>query len=157
MQNQQYRVLITSSREFTDSKRIFDFVEKHQDKISLIVTGKTQGAETFVVDAAEKLGIPYLTVPAKWYNNGVMDKGAGLRRNAKMVDNVDRVVAYMSPSSRGTANTIQLAKMKKKEVFIIQFDPATQPKTLKDSLNQEGEKVDFAPKKASNSPVIQDF
>ena len=86
------------------------------DFITKIVSGGAKGADSLGVDFAENNNISTLTFPAEWNKYG---KRAGYLRNQTIVDNCDMVLAFWDGQSRGTADTINKAKIAKKPTFII--------------------------------------
>ncbi len=118
------KVAVIGSRDFDDKKRLYDILTLNYDRIEMIVSGGARGADTLAVQWAADYGIPYLVFPALWYNpfTGENDRGAGFRRNVRIVDACDLVIAFWDGKSRGTQNSLDLAEMKKKPVRIYRFN-----------------------------------
>lgn len=121
------KLAVIGSRTFTDRLRLFKILDQNKDKISYLVSGKADGADTFADDYAKKTGIPIINYYAVWRPGGVLDKGAGFRRNAKIIRECDEVLAFWDGVSKGTQNSIMLAEQAGKPVTIIYFDASTQP------------------------------
>jgi len=101
---------IVGTRTFDD----YEFLESELNKrfprgIDCVVSGGARGADALAKNYAINHNIPYKEFPAEWDELG---KSAGYIRNRKIVDNCDHVVAFWDGKSRGTLNTIYLAKGK---------------------------------------------
>lgn len=110
------RVIVTGGRRRTDRQRVWDelsvLLEEHGPFV-LVHGACPIGADLFAHQWAlahrEVTEVPY---PAKWVrDDGTVDKGAGLRRNAEMMANgADLVLAFPHPAGRGTQHTMGLAR-----------------------------------------------
>ena len=99
--------------------RKFDQYEIVRDKVlsifrknvmpSQIISGAATGVDTLAKRFAFENDIPLQEYPAEWKKYG---KSAGPIRNQKIVNASDMVIAFPSQSSRGTWNTVRLAKEK---------------------------------------------
>lgn len=91
-------------------------------KDSIIISGQALGVDTWAEQAAKEFGYKFIPFPAKWKTYG---KSAGYRRNAEMVNEANKVVAFWNGRSRGTDHTINMARREQKleRVFIV--EPAT--------------------------------
>lgn len=132
------KVAVIGGRNFTDKAKLFDVLTKNKEKIKLIVSGGADGADTLAVEWAKAYGVPYLVFPALWRDpvTGAFDKGAGFRRNRYIVQYSDVVVAFWDGKSRGTANSLEIAKQLKKPTRVIGFVPET-PKEETDEVQAE--------------------
>jgi hypothetical protein len=119
------RVAVIGSRTFDDKERLYKILTKNKDKIKLIVSGGASGADTLATDWAKDYGIPYLVFPAMWHDpeTGGYDKGAGFRRNRYIIQYSDIVIAFYDGVSKGTANSLEIAKQLNKPIKIISFTP----------------------------------
>ena len=119
------RVAVIGSRDFTDKKRLYDVLTKNYDRIKLIISGGARGADTLAVQWATDYGIPYLVFPALWHNpfTGEADKGAGFRRNVKIIEQADVIMAFWDGKSKGTAHSLEYAGLKNKPIKIFKFSP----------------------------------
>jgi hypothetical protein len=119
-------IAVIGSREFADKKLLYDYLTPRRDKIKLIVSGGARGADTLAVKFATDFGIPYLVFPALWHDleTGVFNKGAGFKRNWFIISNCDVVIPFIKKGgSKGTQNSIDIAKQLGKPVKIIEFEP----------------------------------
>ena len=118
-------VAVIGSRSFADKQMLNEFLTPRKGKIKLIVSGGAKGADSLATEWAGEHGIPYLVFPALWRDpeTGKLDKGAGFRRNWHIIDSCDMVLAFYDGASRGTANSLDIAKKLGKPVQIIKFIP----------------------------------
>jgi hypothetical protein len=122
------RLAVVGSRTFNDKAMLKEFLDKNYDRIKIIVSGGAKGADTLATEWAAENGVPYLVFPALWYDRqtGLLNRGAGFKRNWDIVEHSDTVVAFYDGLSKGTANTISIAKQLNKPLIIIPFQPVTQ-------------------------------
>lgn len=81
-----------------------------------IISGGAKGADSLGEKYADHHSIPKEIFKPEWNKYG---KAAGFLRNQTIVDNCDIVLAFWDGKSRGTADTINKAKIAKKPTFII--------------------------------------
>ena len=84
-----------------------------------VVSGCAQGADTHGETVARSMGIPVARFPADWKQ---YCKSAGVRRNAKMAEYADALIAVWDGESRGTKNMIDLAVANGLIVFVYRFN-----------------------------------
>lgn len=113
------RVAVVGSRNFKGA-----YVRVHRLLLKLeglygddlvVVSGGSGVVDHTVLTDCIDLGITVLTFPAKWKKYG---KGAGLKRNTKIVKNVEKVYAFWDGKSPGTADVIRKAQIANKPVVI---------------------------------------
>jgi predicted Rossmann fold nucleotide-binding protein DprA/Smf involved in DNA uptake len=119
------KIAVVGSRDFNDKERLFRILTKNLNTISLIISGGARGADTLAVEWAQTYGVPYLVFPALWHkpDTGEYDRGAGMRRNRRIVEQADLIVAFHDGVSKGTLNTIETANSMQKTVRIFLFEP----------------------------------
>lgn len=101
------RVIVCGGRNFTDKKRVFDFLDFiHKEyPITELIHGAARGADLLGAAWAQHRGVPIISVPARWAELG---PSAGYVRNVKMADmNPDMVIAF--PGGKGTAMMMDIA------------------------------------------------
>ena len=131
------RVGITGSREYTDRRKIFDFVglckNKFKDEVEIVSGGCPDGADRYAKEAALELGVKYVEFPpyhARWnaYCNEpeyLFGRPYDIKyfhiRNQKIVEYSDKIAAFIPPNheSRGTNSTLRFAKKFDKPYIII--------------------------------------
>lgn len=126
----KFRLGVIGSRTFKDKERLYNILDKNIDKIELIVSGGAQGADSLAWEWSKDRGMPILMYYPKWYSlDGVYDKGAGFRRNYYIIAACDKVLALWDGKSRGTQNSLNIAKELNKHVKLIMFTPETNEPT----------------------------
>jgi hypothetical protein len=114
------KLAIIGSRSFTNielAEQVFvSFFP--QDRVSLIVSGGAKGADLIGKELAKKHSIELLEFLPDWHGLG---KSAGFIRNRKIVESSDMVLAFHDGTSRGTQNSLDIAKQLKKPVLVWFF------------------------------------
>lgn len=112
MEKPIFRVIIAGGRYFNQygmlcrycDKMLADKANTHQIEI---VSGCCEGADLLGIRYARERGYNCLRMPADWMNEG---KAAGPRRNRRMAEISNALIAFWNGESRGTANMIETAK-----------------------------------------------
>lgn len=102
------RVLICGSRGWTNREYMEKVIQRLLDLgMTTMINGGANGADLMAVDIADKLGVKYITVPAKWAEYG---NAAGIIRNGEMLKaEPDLVIAFFRGMTRGTRDMVQRA------------------------------------------------
>lgn len=111
-------VAIVGSRDFPDLQIVKDYVltlPKH----AIVVSGGARGVDKAAERAAIMRGLETRIFLPDWEKYG---KQAGFIRNNDIIDRADIVAAFWDGDSRGTANSISLAKKKKKPLTVFKPD-----------------------------------
>ena len=111
------KIGVVGSRDFDDYKKL----EKELNKIegiTEIVSGGAKGADTLAREFAEKNDIKLTEFKPDYEQYG---RGAPIRRNKKIVEYSDQIIAFWDGESRGTKNTIDIAEKQDKPITIIRF------------------------------------
>ena len=114
------KVAIIGSRTFND----YDRLETTLDMLSagfgfnVVVSGGADGADSLAEQYADNRHLNRIIHLPKWQLHG---KAAGMIRNRDIIDDADVVVAFWDGKSRGTKNSMNLAKEQKKTTIIIYF------------------------------------
>ena len=130
------KVIIAGGREFRD----YDFLQHACDAILLreaykdviVISGCAPGADTLALQYARERGFKYEEHPADWTdlshpdaiirtskNGGKYDLLAGKRRNTKMSEIGDVLIAFWNHRSGGTADMIDKASRRKLKVHVV--------------------------------------
>ena len=112
------KIAVVGSRDFTDYdwlKAVLDTAAKN-GVLDEVVSGGARGADYLAKKYAINHNVPYKEFPAEWDLYG---KGAGFIRNKLIVDYCDMVIAFWDGKSKGTKDTIRLAKKAEKKFIII--------------------------------------
>lgn len=119
---EKYNIAVIGSRTFADKKRLFDILDKNFEKIGVIVSGGAKGADELGRVYAQERGFPCLIYYPRWRSvTGDFDKGAGFKRNYLIIKNCDIVLAFWDGASRGTQNSLDLARQLNKKIKIFTF------------------------------------
>ncbi len=113
------KLLVAGSR----SIKSFDLAAHIPADTELIITGGACGVDAAAERFADEHRISKLVLRPQY---SVYRRSAPLKRNEQMVDIADAVLVVWDGRSRGTLHTIEYAKKKNKEIFLIKFDPNTQ-------------------------------
>lgn len=119
------KVIIAGSRDFNDYKLLKEscvslFHQWHLKPSDItIVSGTARGADSMGEQLANEFGIKVERYPADWDAYG---KTAGYKRNEKMAEVSDTLIAFWDGRSRGTGHMIDLAKKHKLNVNIVRYD-----------------------------------
>ena len=113
-----YRILITGSRSWTDRDQIsFELGRAIGESgaemrdIVLVHGACPSGADAMAAALAMACGYRQEAHPADWRPGGVLDRSAGLRRNAEMVrQGADLCLAFIRDGSRGATHCAGLAE-----------------------------------------------
>ena len=112
------KVIIAGSRSIEDFASIKYAVDKSAFKITEVVSGCARGVDKLGERWAKEHGIPIKPFPAKWTDNGYLDRGAGFKRNEQMAKYADALIAIWDGNSKGTKNMINWAKQHNLKLFI---------------------------------------
>lgn len=120
--NKKVSVAVIGSRTFSDKERLYKILDKNIEKIKQIISGGAQGADSLAHEWAKERGVPILIFYPQWRDiNGNYNKGAGFKRNWKIIEIADKVLAFWDGVSSGTAHSIEIANKLNKSVFIVKF------------------------------------
>lgn len=110
--------LVCGGRDFSDQKRLFNFLDKKFEypphDFHMILHGGAKGADTLAGVWARLRGVPEIIIPAQWNFFG---KSAGPLRNEWMTYlEPAEIIAF--PGGTGTNNMIELGRKKGIEVIL---------------------------------------
>lgn len=111
-------VAIVGSRDFPALEMVKAYVltlPKH----AIVVSGGARGVDRTAERMAMISGLETRVFFPDWEKYG---KQAGFIRNHDIIDRADIVAAFWDGDSRGTANSIELAKKKKKPLTVFKPD-----------------------------------
>ena len=113
------RVIIAGGRGVND----YDMLEEAMNKvyeqypsISTVNSGKASGADTLGEKWAASKDIDIAEFPAHWKPGR---KDAGYKRNVRMAEKADMLVAFWDGRSRGTGHMVEIARKKGLPFIII--------------------------------------
>lgn len=105
-------MIIAGGRDFDNYsalETIVDTLLKNINDEIQIVCGMAKGADRLGERYAKEHGYGIRYFPADWDMDG---KSAGFRRNIRMAENADALVAFWDGKSSGTAHMIRIAREK---------------------------------------------
>jgi len=117
---------IVGTKSYNDYDKFLEVIHNILDVYSIvpgcIISGGAKGVDTLAEDYAKEFEIKPKIFPAEWTNaSGIYDKGAGMKRNALIIENADFVVAIWDGKSSGTKNSIKRAKNLNKPLVIYNY------------------------------------
>ena len=104
------KTIIAGSRVITDSKLVFDILNKLPFKITEVVCGEAPGVDLIGRDWAEEKGIPVKSMPANWNKYGL---SAGPIRNQEMAEYGEALVLIWDGVSTGSHDMLKRARRMK--------------------------------------------
>ena len=135
------RLAIIGSRTFDDLTLMTTVIRgflNSKHRIDMLVSGGARGADSLAEMVAKELDIPinvYEVTPEDWSKYG---KSAGHRRNIKIEENSDAVLAFCSGkfgSTPGTKNCVLLFVQHNKPVVIVEDLGSNAPSIYKYAIN----------------------
>lgn len=127
---ESFRVIIAGCRIFTD----YDLLCKKCDRMLsqkvkthkvIVMSAHATAADALGERYAKERGFILETYPAEW---GKYGKKAGPKRNLRMAEAANAIVAFWDGESRGTKNIIDLANMKGIPVKVVRIDAGKEVK-----------------------------
>jgi hypothetical protein len=101
------KVLVCGTRSITDEMFIYEILNDNVDKISELIVGGAIGVDSIAETWGLRRGIKVSVYKPDWKSYG---KSAGMRRNIKMLEVAEYVIAIWNGKSRGTKHTIDNAR-----------------------------------------------
>jgi hypothetical protein len=117
------RIAVIGSRKYPSAHAVKAFVEALSDD-TIVVSGGAAGVDTWAEEAARDRGLKTLVFHANWDGLG---RKAGPIRNAEIIANADKVVAFWDRESRGTLNALVQARDAGLPITILDPDGAAIP------------------------------
>lgn len=111
------KIGVVGSRGFDDYTNLENELNSIKG-ITEIVSGGAIGADSLARRFAENKQIKLTEFLPDYEQYG---RGAPIRRNKEIVEYSDQIIAFWDGKSRGTKNTIDIAKKQGKPVTIIRF------------------------------------
>ena len=115
------KLAVVGSRDFNDYGMAEEAIGKLvlKNSITELVSGGAGGADQLAERYAREHSIPITVFEPDWE---LQKRGAGHRRNEKIVSAADMVLAFWDGKSKGTKHTLDLACRLGKEVRIEVFE-----------------------------------
>lgn len=87
-------------------------------EVSLIISGGAKGIDTYAEQWANENQLPKVVFKPEYSKYG---KAAPLVRNKLIVEEADKVIAFISKESVGTIHTVNYARSKNKRITTIEL------------------------------------
>jgi hypothetical protein len=107
-------IAIVGSRDYPDLEAVRTFV-RALPKYATVISGGARGVDSVAEDEAKKCGLSLIIHRADWDKHG---KAAGVIRNKLIVEDCDELMAFWDGTSRGTKNSVDLAKKLGKKITV---------------------------------------
>lgn len=107
---------VVGGRDFQDYELLKRELNRYQ--IDKIISGGANGADKLAENYCEDYNIPIRIYYPQWDKYG---KAAGTIRNRKIIDNSDEIIAFWDGKSKGTKNSISLARKLGKQCNVIYY------------------------------------
>ena len=134
------KVIIAGSRSITNPIDVETAIRTSgiAEDITEVVSGTAPGVDRLGEDWAKANNITIVRFPAQWNINGYKDPLAGFKRNFKMAQYADALIAVYDGVSNGTANMIRTMQDMKKPVYFYIPPKDKQPVRIntKDTTNE---------------------
>lgn len=112
------KTIIAGSRGIDDFAIVAQAIVDSKFEITEVVSGTAKGVDTEGEGWASLNEVPIKRFPADWKPNGVFDRGAGHKRNAKMAEYADALIAVWDGKSPGTRNMINEAAKRGLKIYV---------------------------------------
>lgn len=118
------KVIIAGSRDIHPTVDELNDIIKNDFPFSIseIISGKAKGIDTSGENYAKYYNIPIKEFPAKWYDSGKLDRGAGHKRNKHMAEYSDALIAIWNMKTPGTKSMIKYAISKKLKILVVDYN-----------------------------------
>lgn len=110
------RFAIVGCRDYTNERFIFSILERMLHQGDVVISGGAKGVDTLAKLYAIRYNHQFVEYKANWEKYG---SKAGPIRNEKIVEDCNEVIAFWDSKSRGTKNTLKLAREAGKSVHIF--------------------------------------
>lgn len=115
------KVIIAGSRTFNNFDLLLEkcdhYLQAQAPNVE-IVSGQATGADKLGETYAQLKGYPIAKFPADWDTHG---KSAGYKRNVRMAEYADALIAFWDGKSKGTKHMINIAREKGLMVRIVRY------------------------------------
>lgn len=117
-----FKVIVAGGRDFNNyeglSKSLDYLLKNINDDIQVVCGHGSRRRSAWQSNMQKSMGIKSFYFPADWDLDG---KSAGFKRNVKMAEYADALVAFWDGSSRGTKHMIDTAKEKGLDIRIKRY------------------------------------
>jgi len=111
-------IAVVGSRRFTSYDTLVDVLAEHVTSLDALVSGGAAGADSLARKYAIEYGLKIVEYLPEWKKYG---RAAGPIRNKLIVDDADVLIAFWDQKSKGTNNSIALARKKGIPTLVYDF------------------------------------
>lgn len=119
---QPFSLAIIGSRTFSNQKLTHEVFSLYYGErifyITKFVSGGAKGADSMAKVISQTISKPLIEYLPDWEKHG---KSAGFIRNQDIIKNSDEILCFWDGISKGTANSLTIAKKLKKPTVIYYF------------------------------------
>lgn len=114
------KVAIVGSRDWNNYNLFKSYIDKFREyiQIDMIISGGARGVDSMSYEYAVEKGITFVCHPPK-PEEGYPNKF--FRRNVRIINQAECVIAFPKGKSSGTRHSISLAKRLNKELYVIEI------------------------------------
>jgi len=114
------KLAVIGGRDFNDYTLLQKSILSHYrgKGVKMIISGGAKGADTLGERFAKDYKLDTVIFTPNWETYG---KSAGFIRNQDIIRNSDHVIAFWDGKSKGTKNSIDIARKLGKELVIIMY------------------------------------
>ena len=112
------KTIIAGSRNILDYNIVEEAITLSKFNITEVVSGTARGVDLLGEKYANNYNLPIKQFKPNWTPNGILDRGAGHKRNIKMGNYADALIAIWDGKSKGTKQMIDYATSKGLKVFV---------------------------------------
>ena len=114
------RVAIVGSRSISDYALLEEAVRESGFDVRVVVSGGARGVDSLAERYAKRHGCKMVVYVPEWEKHG---RGAGMLRNAHIVNDAEALIALWDGKSRGTRNSIARALARGIPTYIHDVSP----------------------------------
>lgn len=114
------KVIIAGSRTICDYSEVETAVRRSGFTVTEVVSGMARGADRLGIEWADNHGVPVKKFFAQWRTkDGECDRSAGMRRNERMADYADALIAIWDGESSGTKHMMRCMGKRAKPIYYV--------------------------------------
>ncbi len=112
------KIIVTGGRKYANYTAVHQVLTLLEP--TLIAHGDARGADSLADHWGEVHGVERVAYPAKWYDGGRIDLGAGPKRNKLMLAaNLDADLVVAFPGGKGTAHMVKISRAAGLKVLLV--------------------------------------
>lgn len=112
------KLAIVGSRSFDDYKLLQRTLKKYEPKVTHVISGGARGADSLAEKWAQENNKELTTFIPDWDTHG---NSAAWKRNNKIVEAADGVIAFWDGKSKGTQHSFKICKRTNTPLKIVKI------------------------------------